>query len=64
MENVQTLRIEEAKHSLESTAQRIEQIGEGLGYLDPPSFRRLFRRLTGIAPGQYRRRFQRLALPG
>jgi transcriptional regulator GlxA family with amidase domain len=55
---VQTLRVEEAKHMLETTTQSIEHIGEEVGYQDAASFRRLFRKLTGMTPGSYRRNFQ------
>jgi transcriptional regulator GlxA family with amidase domain len=55
---VQTLRIEEAKQLLETSAIAVEQVGREIGYEDAASFRRLFRRLTGIAPGDYRRKFQ------
>lgn len=55
---VQTLRVEEAKHMLETSALSVEQIGEDVGYQDAASFRRLFRKLTGMAPGKYRRNFQ------
>jgi AraC-like DNA-binding protein len=36
----------------------VEQIGHEVGYEDAASFRRLFRKLTGITPGEYRRNFQ------
>jgi transcriptional regulator GlxA family with amidase domain len=55
---VQTLRIEEAKHMLEATSDAIDQIAFKTGYEDPASFRRLFKRLTGVTPGRYRQRFQ------
>jgi len=55
---VQTLRIEEAKQLLETSTVAIEQIGRDVGYEDAASFRRLFRRVTAIAPGDYRRKFQ------
>lgn len=61
IEYVQTLRVEEAKHLLETTPLRTEQVGETVGYADPASFRRLFRRMTGITPAQYRQRFQSIA---
>ncbi|MDX1434668.1 MAG: helix-turn-helix domain-containing protein [Gammaproteobacteria bacterium] len=60
LEYVQTLRIEEAKHILESTDEAIDAIVETVGYDDPASFRRLFKRLTGVAPGRYRRRYQEI----
>jgi transcriptional regulator GlxA family with amidase domain len=55
---VQRLRIEEAKRRLERTGDPIDEIGWRVGYEEPAFFRRLFKRLTGIAPGQYRRQFQ------
>lgn len=58
IEYVQTLRIEEAKFLLETTAMPTDHIGAAVGYEDPASFRRLFKRLTGVTPANYRRRFQ------
>jgi len=57
---VQTLRVEEAKHMLEATREAIDLIAHNTGYEDPTSFRRLFKRLTGVTPGRYRQRFQSL----
>jgi transcriptional regulator GlxA family with amidase domain len=62
IEYVQTLRIEEAKHLLESTEVAIDDIGEQVGYQDPASFRRIFKRMTGITPARYRQRFAGLGL--
>lgn len=59
---VQALRIEEAKHLLERGSMGIDEIGASVGYAEPASFRRLFRRLVGISPSQYRRRFQSVFL--
>lgn len=55
---VQTLRIEEAKYLLETGKKPIEAIAHEVGYADLASFRRLFRRLAGISPGDYRRKLQ------
>lgn len=55
---VQQLRIEEAKRRLETTQDAIDEIGWQVGYEEPAFFRRLFKRLTGVSPGQYRRQFQ------
>jgi transcriptional regulator GlxA family with amidase domain len=43
---------------LETTEVTAEAVGREVGYEDPASFRRLFRRLTGMAPAGYRRKFQ------
>jgi transcriptional regulator GlxA family with amidase domain len=55
---VQALRIEEAKHLLERGSAPVEAIARDVGYADTASFRRLFRRLAGMTPGDYRRKFQ------
>lgn len=55
---IQTLRIEEAKQMLETTSDAIDIIAQQTGYEDPTSFRRLFKRMTGVTPGRYRQRFQ------
>ncbi|MEH6478273.1 MAG: helix-turn-helix domain-containing protein [Sneathiella sp.] len=58
LDYVQTLRIEEAKQMLETTDDAIDDIAETIGYEEPSSFRRLFKRTTGISPSQYRVRFK------
>lgn len=55
---VQALRVEEAKQMLETGATPIDAIGREVGYEDAAAFRRLFRRLTAMSPGDYRRRFR------
>jgi transcriptional regulator GlxA family with amidase domain len=54
---VQHLRVEDAKRRLERTNASIDQISWSVGYEDAASFRRLFKRITGITPGEYRRKF-------
>ncbi|HET9717305.1 MAG TPA: helix-turn-helix domain-containing protein [Pseudolabrys sp.] len=55
---VQNLRIEEAKRLLETGHTSIEDVAPAVGYENPAFFRRLFRRCTGLTPGQYRRMFR------
>ena len=57
---VRSLRVEEAKQSLETTGDTIDEIGREVGYDDPASFRRLFKRKTGLTPSHYRRKLGRL----
>jgi transcriptional regulator GlxA family with amidase domain len=52
---VQRLRIEEAKRRLERTDDSVDAISWAVGYEDPASFRRLFKRTTHLTPGAYRR---------
>lgn len=54
---VQSLRIEEAKQLLEMEERNVDAIAEEVGYLDVRAFRRLFNRMTGLSPAEYRRRF-------
>lgn len=53
---VQRRRIDEAKTLLERTTLPIEQICWAVGYDDPASFRRLFKRIVAVTPGAYRRK--------
>ena len=55
---VQHLRVEAAKRYLERTAAPIDEIGWKVGYEDPAFFRRLFKRITEMPPGAYRRKFR------
>lgn len=55
---VQNLRVEEAKRLLETTHESFDGIAASVGYENPAFFRRLFRRCTGLTPGQYRRMFR------
>jgi transcriptional regulator GlxA family with amidase domain len=55
---VQHVRVEEAKRRLERTSEPVDQISYAVGYEDPASFRRLFKRITGVTPGAYRRKLQ------
>lgn len=62
LDYVQTLRVEEAKQMLEASSDPIDTIAISVGYDDPNSFRRLFKRTTGISPSQYRQRFQTVSI--
>jgi transcriptional regulator GlxA family with amidase domain len=58
---VQNLRIEEAKRFLESGHGSFEDAAAEVGYENPAFFRSLFRRCTGLTPGEYRRMFRPFA---
>jgi len=57
MDYIHSTRMEHAKDLLANEDSSIEEIGVMVGYEDPASFRRLFKRKNGIAPSHYRRRF-------
>ena len=54
---VQSLRIEEAKQLLEMEQRNVDSIAGEVGYSDVRAFRRLFNKMTGLSPAEYRRRF-------
>lgn len=58
---VQGIRIEAAKLMLESGADSIEAISSSVGYEDPSSFRRIFKRKAGLTPAIYRKKFSSIA---
>lgn len=55
---LQTLRLEKAKHLLESTRMSLDSITLKVGYEDSNSFRRLFQQRVGLLPASYRKKFQ------
>jgi transcriptional regulator GlxA family with amidase domain len=61
---VQNLRIEEAKRLLERDLAAADEIAALVGYDNAAFFRRIFRRGTGLTPGEYRPMFRPLAEAG
>ena len=61
---VQALRIEEAKQILETDELDVDEVGAAVGYEDPVSFRRVFKRLAGLTPASYRRKFRQIVAFG
>lgn len=55
---LQALRLEKAKHLLESSRMTIDSITFKVGYEDSNSFRRLFQQRVGLSPAAYRKKFQ------
>lgn len=49
------IRLEHAKYALLSTDKAIKEIAEDIGYGSVEYFQRLFKRQTGITPGDYRK---------
>lgn len=57
---LQRIRIEAAKRKLERTMETINEITWQIGYEDSNSFRKLFRKHTGLSPREYRDRFAKI----
>mgnify|MGYP000450364484 CR=1 FL=1 len=55
---IQALRIESAKHNLETSNLQIEQISRLSSYEDVRFFRKLFKRYTSLSPSEYREKFR------
>jgi transcriptional regulator GlxA family with amidase domain len=56
---LQELRIERARDLLIETDRPVSDICFAVGYNDPPSFVRLFSRLSGLTPGAFRDQYRR-----
>jgi transcriptional regulator GlxA family with amidase domain len=56
---LQSVRIERARKMLEESDFNIDTIMNKIGYEDASSFRRLFKKKTGLTPTEYRNRFSR-----
>ncbi|OAE15742.1 AraC family transcriptional regulator [Pseudomonas brenneri] len=56
-EYCQHLRVGKARQMLEFTTTTIDQIAWTVGYQDPSAFRGIFKKITGLAPSDYRNRF-------
>ncbi len=50
-------RIDAGRRLLEETQLPIDDLRDRIGFTDPTSFRRAFKRHTGLTPSQYRRRY-------
>ena len=57
IEYLQHIRIEKAKRELEQTNLSISEIINETGYTDPKSFRKIFLKLVGVTPMEYRNKF-------
>ncbi|BBD98110.1 GlxA family transcriptional regulator [Sphingobium amiense] len=54
----QRLRVANAQEMLRSSVLPIDRIAWDVGYADTSSFRKLFTRIVGLTPGEYRQRFR------
>jgi AraC-like DNA-binding protein len=59
---VETIRWKRAQHLLSRPGAHMTDVAKALGYADPSSFSRAFRRWTGISPRDYQRACDRRRL--
>jgi transcriptional regulator GlxA family with amidase domain len=59
---VQKLRLDAARHLLETKAMPIDSVARRVGYDDPVFFRTLFKRHSGMTPAAYREKFHARAI--
>jgi transcriptional regulator GlxA family with amidase domain len=59
LEYIQRVKIEFAKKALESSTNSISETMYQVGYNDEKAFRNLFRKVTGLTPLDYRRKYNR-----
>ncbi|MEM8894792.1 MAG: helix-turn-helix domain-containing protein, partial [Bacteroidota bacterium] len=59
IEYIQRVRIEAAKKKLESTTMNVQQVMWACGYSDDKSFRKMFKKYSGLSPIEYRKKYNR-----
>lgn len=57
-EYCQRLRVGKARELLQFSTLSVDRIAWEVGYSDPGAFRKVFARIVGLTPGEYRRRFR------
>src|SRR6476620_227591 len=62
VEYLQRVKIEVAKKALESSRKTINEVMYDVGYSDVKAFREVFRKVTGMSPLEYRRRYNKEAV--
>ena len=55
-QNITEVRMENAKNLLNTTDSKITEIANNVGYNDPKYFAKVFRKIVGIKPSEYRER--------
>ena len=57
LEYIQRVKMEAAKRNLETTGKQINEVMFDVGYTDTKAFRSTFRKITGLTPFEYRKRY-------
>jgi transcriptional regulator GlxA family with amidase domain len=59
LEYAQRVKIEAAKKAFETSRKTINEVMYDVGYLDVKAFREVFRKITGISPLEYRKKYNK-----
>jgi transcriptional regulator GlxA family with amidase domain len=59
----QRLRVTRAREMLEFSRTSVDEIAASVGYDDAGGFRRVFQKIVGLTPSEYRQRFCRITRP-
>jgi len=59
VEYMQRVKIEDAKKSLESGRENVNEVMYSVGYSDSKAFRTMFKKITGLSPVSYRNKYNR-----
>jgi transcriptional regulator GlxA family with amidase domain len=62
VEYLQRVKIESAKKALETSRKTVNEVMYEVGYSDVKAFREVFRKVTGMSPLEYRRRYNKEAV--
>ena len=62
IEYIQRIKIEAAKHDLETSRKNITEVVYDIGYTDSKSFRSVFKKVTGLTPIEYRNKYNKQIL--
>jgi transcriptional regulator GlxA family with amidase domain len=63
VEYLQRVRIEAAKNSLERSSKTVSEVMYDVGYNDAKAFREIFKKISGMSPGDYKKRFNKTIQP-
>lgn len=61
LEYIQRVKMEAAKRSFESSLKNINEVMFDVGYTDSKAFRTTFKKVTGITPVEYRKKYNKIS---
>jgi transcriptional regulator GlxA family with amidase domain len=62
LEYVQRVKVEAAKRNFETSRKNINEVMFNVGYTDTKAFRSTFKKITGLTPIEYRKKYNKLSL--